>query len=247
MDKGFEHQYHESEKRNWWFVSRRHAVLKILKACDKKAKILDVGCGGGSLMKELVLSDFQNIYGIDYSTEALTICRQRNISNVYQMDGQNPEFDEETFDVIIASDVIEHFENDVGALKSFNRILKKNGILIVFAPAYDFLWSDFDKINHHYRRYSRTGLRKKLHDANFHIDKATFWNFSLFFPAFLMRLFLPIFNKKSKNLKEELLLKDYGLFINQFLISLLKLENIVFGRFGLPIGMSVFALARKPA
>ena len=245
MDKEYEHKYYESEKKNWWFVARRHAVLKLVSWYDKQVKILDVGCGGGSLINELISNGFQNVYGLDFSAEAVEVCKDRGIKNVYQMDGQNPGFDEEIFDIIIASDVIEHLENDVLALKNFYRILKKNGTLFVFVPAYKFLWTNFDEVNHHYRRYSRSELMKKLREANFYIDKTSFWNFTMFFPAFFMQIVKRVFKTESSALKQNMLLNSSASPVNKLLISLLKFENIFFKLLGLPIGMSLFVSAIK--
>ena len=102
MDKDYEIKYHAEEEKNWWFVSRRNVILKLLKRTDKSAKILDIGCGGGPLLLDLKAAGFTNVYGLDFSEEAVAKCVERGLSNVYVMDGHSPKFEPESFDIIIA-------------------------------------------------------------------------------------------------------------------------------------------------
>ena len=162
------------------------------------------------------------------------------------MDAQAPSFENETFDVIIASDCLEHLENDKIALEEWKRILKKNGLLIVFVPAYNFLWSEHDEVNHHFRRYSKKNLEKKLKNAGFMIEKLSFWNFCLFFPTACVRIILNSLNKKHGSKKQNDQIVKFNPIMNRFLIALLKLENNIFRNTGLPIGVSVYASATKP-
>jgi 2-polyprenyl-3-methyl-5-hydroxy-6-metoxy-1,4-benzoquinol methylase len=91
---------------------------------DKKAKILDVGCGGGELIHFLQQCGYSNVYGIDISASQVEVARQL-IDNVLQTDAL--EFlahTEESFDLIISMDVIEHLEKDE-ALKFIELIHKR--------------------------------------------------------------------------------------------------------------------------
>jgi predicted SAM-dependent methyltransferase len=65
------------------------------------------------------------------------------------MDGARPEFGDGQFDTIIASDVLEHIEREELALCEWKRVLKSCGKLIVFVPAFNFLWGGHDAANHH--------------------------------------------------------------------------------------------------
>jgi ubiquinone/menaquinone biosynthesis C-methylase UbiE len=246
MDKGYEKKYHEVEEQNWWFLSRRDAIVKILQSTGKDKKILDIGCAGGALIKDLTDKGFTVVHGLDFSNDAVNHCKAKGLENVFVMDAHSTSFDDETFDFLIASDSLEHLEHDETALLEWKRILKGNGKLIVFVPAYNFLWSDHDWVNQHFRRYSRKDLRKKITVAGFYIEKISFWNFSLFFPTAFLRIAQSLFiNKNSTASKKDQIVK-FNPFINQLLFSLLKFENNIFRIIGLPIGVSIYALARKP-
>ena len=67
-------------------------------------------------------------------------------------------FDEACFDLAVSLDVIEHLEDDLGALRELRRVVAPGGALLVTVPAYQWLWSGHDEINHHHRRYNRRTL-----------------------------------------------------------------------------------------
>ena len=183
MDKEYEIKYHSEEENNWWFVARRNAILKLLGKVDKSAKILDIGCAGGPLLLDLKAAGFKNAYGLDFSENAVSKCKERGLENVFVMDGHDPKFDTESFDIIISSDSLEHLENDMKALKNWHTILKPNGTLFIFVPAFMYLWSEHDEINHHYRRYTSDNLKKKVESVGFKVEKESYWNFCMFFPT----------------------------------------------------------------
>ncbi len=241
MDKDFEVQYHSSEEKNWWFVSRREAIINLLTGCDKSLKILDIGCAGGALALELTKSGYTNVFGLDYSEAAVRVCLERGIKNITQMDGHNPAFEDESFDILISSDSLEHLEFDQQALENWNRILKPNGKLYLFVPAFNFLWSAHDDINFHYRRYSKKMLLNRLESSGFKILRAGFWNFAAFFPTVFVRLIQKLTQKKQQH-SDQLAMNKY---INVILTKWMSAENIIFKYFSFPIGVSAMAIAQK--
>ena len=246
MDKDYEIKYHAEEEKNWWFVSRRNVILKLLKRTDKSAKILDIGCGGGPLLLYLKAAGFTNVYGLDFSEEAVAKCVERGLSNVYVMDGHSPKFEPESFDIIIASDSLEHLKNEMQALHNWHSILKSTGSLIIFVPAFMYLWSEHDIINHHYRRYTSGNLKSKVESEGFLVTKKSYWNFFMFFPTTIVRLVQKLkgsFVKSPKKPKDQL--PKTGRLLNRLLITLLDLENIFFVSTGLAVGVSAFVLAKK--
>jgi SAM-dependent methyltransferase len=67
---------------------------------------------------------------------------------------------EQRFDTIIYIDVLEHIEDDRAEFASAAQRLVSGGMLVVLGPAYNFLYSDFDSAVGHYRRYTRSSLRR---------------------------------------------------------------------------------------
>jgi SAM-dependent methyltransferase len=77
----------------------------------------------------------------------------------------------ETYETIIAVNLLEHIEDDFMGLRGFWRLLKPGGKLCLFVPALPCLMSDLDREFGHFRRYSREGLSKTLVDAGFNLVK----------------------------------------------------------------------------
>lgn len=242
MDKEFEKKYHKEEKNNWWFKARRHIILQILDehCSSRQTSILDVGCSGGALLKDLTVKGYENSLGADISQLAVELCQQQGLK-VDLMDGSSLSFEHNRFDVLIASDILEHVENDGAALKSWYDVLKPGGLLIIFVPAFMFLWSNHDEVNHHFRRYSSKGLINLLVSHNFLIIKKGYWNFMLFFPVALT-----VWLEKYlfKNRKQDRLY-HINPWLNRFLLVISKFENQLIKLFNFPFGMSIFIIARK--
>lgn len=233
MEKEYEKKYHQLEIEYWWFVARRDIIKKILKKHPKNSKILEIGCSGGILMKELNGEGFANVSGLDISKEAIETAKRRGVKNVKVADAVKTGYKDKEFDIIIASDILEHIEDENKAVGEWKRLLKNNGTLIVFVPAFMSLWSKHDEINHHFRRYTNKKL-VNVFSNDFKIIRKGYWNFSLFFPMFLIR----IMQRERDNLKETSL--------NSLLITFLKLENFLIEKgIRFPVGISTFVIAKN--
>lgn len=241
MEKAFEKTYHQFEKNHFWFKSRRNFIISWLSNEDKTSQILDIGCSSGILLSELIKTGFKadNLYGLDISDKAIKLCKSRGLDNAYVMDAQNINL-QKKFDFIIASDCLEHLKNDKEALQNWLTLLKENGKLIIFVPAFNFLWSTHDEVNMHYRRYTKTELEQKLRNSAFNIEKSSYWNFFLFLPIVLVRFIekiKPTKNANNKQLKIAL--------INKSLLKLLNFENWLLKFIKFPFGVSTYCIVTK--
>jgi len=245
MEHHFEDIYHSLEENHWWFVGRRELILALARkyySGRKGIKILEIGCSGGPLLNLLVSQGYHQIFGIDISKKAVQLCKARGFKNVFLMDGANPHFDGEEFDLIIASDVLEHIQDDEKAVKEWRRFLKTEGIIICFVPALRALWSKHDEDNEHWRRYTKKTLQDIFVKNNFTIARSSYWNIALFIPTLFYRFLMRIFFKESA--KYQLTENKYAL--NWLLSKLLRIENffLIMG-VNCPIGVSVFVVAKK--
>lgn len=237
MEKIFEKKYHQQEKNHFWFKARRKYIIQILKNSPRDSKILDIGCSSGILLNDLIKIGFkkENLYGIDISQKAIYNCKQNGIENSFVMDAQQIDL-KEKFDIIIASDCLEHIQNDDKAISNWHSILKKNGKAIIFVPAFMFLWSNHDVVNMHFRRYSKKQLLEKINKKAFKINESGYWNFLLFFPIVLVQLFQ---SKKTNNNLDKI-----SSFNNVF-FNILKFENKILNYINLPIGVSTYCIITK--
>lgn len=244
MEQSYASKYHGLEERHWWFFGRRDMVYKLVKSYKRDSEILEIGCSGGPLLEFLKGQGFRNLRGIDVNNEAVEICRQKGIDKVCLADGIETGFKDKAFDIIIASDVLEHIEREDKAISEWYRILKPGGKLIVFVPAFKFLWSKHDEVNCHYRRYRRYGLLQILKISGFNIERSSYWNVSLFFPIAIVRLFQKLLPVDRHKLKDHL--QEMNSLINKIFEYILRLENKLLSKgINLPFGVSLFAIARK--
>lgn len=243
MDQAYEEKYHQLETQNWWFLSRRARICAMLAEAPRGAAILDVGCSSGQLLRDLQNLGFTNLTGIDVSDVGVEQAKRAGFRCLV-MDGQEPDFNTESFDIIIASDSLEHMEDDKKALKNWGHLLKPGGKVIVFVPAFMSLWSGHDVINHHYRRYTVRELKEKAELADLRIQKSGYWNFTLFFPIYTWRKIKNIFSSGEANPKDDL--QNNGNLVNTFLKGVMTVENTLSRFVRFPVGVSAFVVAQKP-
>ena len=153
---------------------------RLISLMIKGKKILEVGCGTGNLIQFLSDKNFQ-IMGTDYSNVYLDKARKKNPNvkffNADLMHKESWSSFQNSFDTVIASEVIEHIEDDSFALETIHSLLKPNGILVLTVPAFNSLYSPLDKKIGHYRRYSKQSICRKIQRAGFKIEKTRYWNF----------------------------------------------------------------------
>lgn len=154
-------------------------------------KVLDVGCGDGYYLHLLAnLGINLKITGVDNNQEALASAR-RNIKRkkvkLIEGDTLKLPFRGNTFDKIIASEVLEHLPNDQVGINELHRVLKKGGKIVISVPHknYPFLWDPINWIlerflnyhikngfwagiwNQHERLYSEVALKFLLKKEGF--------------------------------------------------------------------------------
>src|SRR5262245_34809087 len=196
-----EHEYEAMyglEDVYWWFVARRQLAVEILgreSAGRADVGILDVGCGTGSNLE--AFSRLGRTVGVDMSPGALSFCRRRGITRVTIGDVERLPFDDATFDIVTAMDMLEHTEDDLAALAELRRVLRPDGLLLATVPAYGFLWSEHDEALKHHRRYTAHELRNKLTLTDFRIERSSYFITSLFLPILALRIHQGLFKKST--------------------------------------------------
>lgn len=243
MKEDYEQKYHDVESEHFWFKARRNYVLQLLENTSRDATILDIGCSSGILLTDLVNKGFkkENLYGIDISEKAIENCHKNGIANTSVMDAQDITLSQK-FDILIASDCLEHLKDDKQALANWYDLLKPNGTLLVFVPAFMSLWSAHDVFNMHYRRYTKPELTEKLKETGFKIEKSSYWNFFLFTPVFVFRSLSKLRKSKSEDASGDL---DNPSRFNDSIYKLIKFENRLLRKINFPFGVSTFCIAKK--
>ena len=124
-----------SEKSDF-FCTRIEEAINFL---DKGNMLLDVGCGEGTFAK-LAAKNYNHIYGIDLCFRALTSANNKSIQVIKgNLNKEGISFQDGSFDAVTCLDVIEHVFDPVALLLEINRVLKKNGVLILTTPNVRFI------------------------------------------------------------------------------------------------------------
>jgi SAM-dependent methyltransferase len=109
-------------------------ISSLWKETAPQMRILDIGCGAGSVSGELVRRGHE-VYGIDIMTEAVDRAQKRGIlAEVYDVNNLPLPFKDGGFDCILALDILEHLFDPLSLLREIKRILSGQGYAIVFLP-----------------------------------------------------------------------------------------------------------------
>ena len=174
-------QFLKLEDTHWWFIGRRRVLFSLLDRhlppCTDRT-ILDVGCGYGGMLPSL--SKRGRVLGLEIDFDSARFCRHRGFRGICLGSGYALPFRTGSMDVVTLFDTIEHIEDDLRVVRECTRILRPGGLLMVSVPAYPFLYADNDRIAHHQRRYTLTGLQRTVRTAGLRIRKSTYYNVLLF-------------------------------------------------------------------
>lgn len=239
------------EDAHWWFAGRTLVINTLMRQALPRTsdlKLLDIGCGAGNMMHHL--SHYGQVKGLEVDPRPVREARLRGY-DVDLFDAQDPfPFDDSSFDIASALDVIEHIDDDIAVLNEAYRVLKPGGHMVVTVPAFMFLWSNNDVINAHKRRYTAKELKTKLTQAGFDVKRISYNNFFVF-PIAAPLVMLRRGNEPelaSHHLQEDeyqVEMEPTSPPVNSVLTAVGKVEAGFIRLFNFPFGTSLIAVARK--
>ncbi|WP_327590606.1 class I SAM-dependent methyltransferase [Nonomuraea sp. NBC_00507] len=164
----------EVEDRHWWYRERRAILARELRRLGMPGRALDVGAAGGGNTRVLVRHGWDALIA-DYSETAVGLARERGLSAIHA-DACDLPLPDESFDLVLAFDVLEHIEDDGTAARELTRVLKPGGTALITVPCDMALWSAHDVASGHVRRYSRESLCALLTEQDLALDRVWSWN-----------------------------------------------------------------------
>ncbi|MHB1342382.1 MAG: class I SAM-dependent methyltransferase [Coriobacteriia bacterium] len=244
MDESLLLSFENLEERHWWFVVRRRIVLdEILKRVhDSAPAVLEVGCGSGGLLRALggLLPHATALTGVEPNEAAAHQATSLGC-DVTTGTFEHLPHDDDSVDLLIALDVLEHCEDDVAAAVEAVRVLAPGGVFVLTVPALMSLWGPHDELNAHHRRYTARSLREALTSAGLTVDRITYFNTVLLPIGYITRIIARITRSHAVAGVDV-----PPAALNAMLQGAFSLERPWLRRFGLPIGMSLLAVATVP-
>jgi SAM-dependent methyltransferase len=226
----------ELESRHFWYAGL-HALLRGALARAGGSRVLDAGCGTGGLLASL-----PGATGVDRSPLALSFCERRGLRRIACADVARLPFADGAFDAVVSADVLYHraVADDGAALAELGRVTRPGGAVILNLPAHRALRGAHDEFVHGARRYARADVARLAARAGLSVERLTSWNCALLPAAWLARRL-----SRGSLPRSDVALPPAPL--NAALSAWLRAEAALALRTGLPWGLSVFAVLRRPA
>lgn len=238
-----------AEDDHWWFHTRTQALFRVLDPIARPdGLVLDVGSGAGNMAHHL--ARYGQVVGVDNALEPLSVAWQRGYRSLPGGADELP-FAANTFDLVALLDIIEHAENDAGILAEAHRVCRPGGLVTITTPAFGWLFSHNDVVNHHLRRYTAPHLRRLLEQSGFRVRFLSYTYF-LVFPAAAGLIMV----RRVMGTEKELASPDDGAYqvemeptpepLNSILAKLGDWEASLLGRTSLPWGTALLAVGERP-
>lgn len=237
------------EDKHFWFVSRRRIFFDLLdRTLDgrKQLNILEIGCGAGGMLGPL--SRYGVVHGLDIAHDYVQYCRSRGFDRVLTGSGYELPFADKTFDLVALFDTIEHIPDDRRVLEEVHRVLVPGGLAFCTVPAYQFLFSQNDRIAHHVRRYTARRLKQVMDAAGLGVRRTSYFN------TFLFPLIVPVVLVHKLRDRLGILPEGYNNTslhipgpLNRVFTWIMSSERHLLRRARFPFGHSLLAVAEREA
>ena len=185
------------EKQHWFYHGKRDIIRFWLnKYCRLQHDDLyiDAGCGTGIMLLEM--SEFCRVQGLDNYDDSLALALPRVVpvgGKVTKTGLNKVALPDRCATVLTLLDVLEHLDDDAGALDEMIRLVRPGGLLLITVPALRWLWSDWDIALHHRRRYHLPQFRTLVNRPGVEVLRCCYINAFALLPIFAARLWRRIF------------------------------------------------------
>ncbi len=242
----------------WWYKGKKAMLCKLVKKYGARfmmsnypqgvPNVLDIGCGAGNMFDFLI--GFGRLTALELSADALDYARRGNgfsevdpESTVSFVRGKVEDlpFSSGGFTIVASFDNLEHVEDDSHALKEIRRVIAEDGILLLTVPSCRYLWTLRDVQLGHRRRYGYRQLKNSLENAGFKVEKITY-GYMCLFPVLLAKAIKDRLLPPPKTLKSDI--RTVREPWNRWLSRWLEFEAMPAAAIGLPVGTSLFVIAR---
>ena len=228
------------EDQHWWHRQKRRVIHDLIKRyCPEPGRVLDVGCGAGKFLLELQQLGWQTD-GID---TVLAQSHKRGLTiQPADLQTQPLPYSKNYFSLVVCLDTLEHMSDDQRLVKEMARVTKTKGIIIISVPAYQWLFSYWDKILGHFRRYNQKTLRRAIAKDQLKIKFISYYFSFLLLPAMFVRLVKVVTRQKRQS---DFATDPLPVFTHSMVSFLGGLELLWLKRFKIPFGLSLVGVFQK--
>lgn len=233
------------ERDHWWFQAKRKLVAESLErygSCEGVA--VDVGCGTGESVRSLLAFPFSSVVGTDLSPYATALAAKAAPPRSHFLVTRAEELPFATARVatITSLDVIEHLDDDLGAVQEYARTVRSGGLVVLAVPAYQWAWSDHDVALGHRRRYLASEMRVLAEQAGLEVVRCTYFHSWLVPLAFVLRRTPARYLVKGPAEEASFVNKR----VNRLLGAITDGERTISRLVDIPFGLSILLVARVP-
>jgi ubiquinone/menaquinone biosynthesis C-methylase UbiE len=234
----------EVEESHWWFVGRRRLFGRLIRQMKMTpdAAVIDVGTSTGANLRMLRDEGFLNVQGVDLSPEAQRYCESKGLGHVRLGSILELPYQDDSFDLALATDVIEHVDRDELALAEIQRVLRPGGRAIITVPAFMSLWGPQDVVAEHKCRYRKRQLLDRISRSRLETLDSYYFNYLLFVPILVARKLLRLFRVPIRSENDV----NFAL-MNSVLRAVFGFDTWSAGYLRPPFGVSILAICRKPS
>jgi len=249
------------EATHYWHVHRRTVILDQLRkfiSPDPDKRLIEIGCGIGTVATHLnahgYCVDYADVHGTGLKIAAEraheklgAAADQRRFLRMDVARGLPLNI----WSGIMLFDVLEHIQDDVGTLENIHTALAPhpNSFVVLTVPAFQFLWSPWDDVEKHKRRYTLEQLTSVLGQTGFDVVQSTYFFGPLFFAALGMKTVRSLKNIISRGAKAQgigdLTESKNIEMLNTIMLGVLSSERRWLERSTLPVGTSIFVIAKR--
>jgi len=197
----------------------------------------ELGCGSGGMLE--ALSRFGTAVGVETDATLRARAQERGLD---VRAGALPDaipLHPGRWDAVCLFDVLEHVDDEAGALAACRRLLVPGGRLFVTVPAYAWLWSRHDELLGHRRRYTARALRQVAERAGFTVERLTYFNTILAPPIMAVRIVRAALRRPGHDLDRP------APWLNRALAACFSAEAGLLRWTSPPFGISILLVARR--
>lgn len=230
----------ELEESYWWHVAKRELAVSLLqKHFQPPGKLVEGGVGSARNMLTFQELGY-DVSGFDVMPESIETAKSKGLHAELHDLAEPWPVEKESLQAVVLLDVLEHIEDPVAVLKNVSEALAPGGGVVVTVPAYQWMFSDWDKALGHYRRYTMKMLRSQAEEAGLNVVSLTHWNAFTLPAAMAVRSCEKVF-PKGRSAEFPRVSK----LTNRMLLGCAAAERWMMDRVPVPCGLSVVGVLSK--